>query len=113
MRDGVTRSRVEECDICGHTLPRTEMVLVKAGYRCPSHTQGLKPGPACWPRHIDCEHREYIGQAVTLHGEPAKITMDIEGHPHVAPLDPEKGSVPYSWTAVFNICENHNGRFGS
>jgi hypothetical protein len=74
-------------------------------------TRDTHSGPACWPRHEDCLHREYVGREVTLNGEPAKITIGEDGHPNVAPLDPEKGSVPYPWIAVFNICDNRNGNF--
>ncbi len=67
--------------------------------------------PACWPHHLDCDHRDYIGRAVTLTGEPAKITMDREGYAQIAPLDPARGTVPYSWTAVWNIIDNRNSEF--
>jgi hypothetical protein len=69
-------------------------------------------GSACWPDHRDCLHRSYIGRACTLHGEPAKIVKDVDGHASVAPLDSSRGSVPYSWTAVYNIMDNRNGKFG-
>jgi hypothetical protein len=66
----------------------------------------------CWPAHTDCAHRDYIGQPCTLNGKPAKIVKDSDGFANVAPLDPEQGAVPYSWTAIYNIMDNRNGRFG-
>ena len=70
-------------------------------------------GPACWPDHIDCAHRDYIGREVTLQGRPAKIVKDGQGMAVVVPVDSERGGVPYSWAAVFNICDNRGGRFGT
>ncbi len=54
---------------------------------------------------------KYAGRAVTLHGKPAKIVRDAEGRAWVAPLDPELGSVPYSWSAVVLVCDSGNGKF--
>ena len=71
----------------------------------------MRDTKACWPNHLDCDHREYIGRSVTLNEAPATIVKDKEGWPFVAPLDTSTGSVPYSWTAIFNICDNHGGRF--
>lgn len=67
---------------------------------------------ACWPEHLDCDHRDYIGRACTLHGKPAKICKNEEGYALVCPLNPELGSVPFSWCAVWNIIDNHGGEFG-
>ena len=53
---------------------------------------------------------KYIGKAVTLNGEPAKIVRNGD-FADVAPLDTSKGAVPFSWTAIYNICDNHNGEF--
>ena len=66
----------------------------------------------CWPDHADCEHRKYVGRAVTLNGQPAKVVKDDEGYAHVTPLDPTCGPVSYSWVAVFCKCDLHDGRFG-
>jgi hypothetical protein len=54
---------------------------------------------------------EYVGRAVTLNGMPAKVTRNPDGFARIAPLDPKYGVVPYSWAAVYNICDNHGGRF--
>lgn len=79
---------------------------------------------SCWPHHTNCAHRKYIGRAVTLYDEPARIVIDSEGYAHVTPLDPDcesvsyppldpdRKSVSYSWIAVFAICDLHSGRFG-
>jgi len=55
--------------------------------------------------------REYIGRACTLNGNPAKIVIDGNGLPSVAPLNPDLGVIPYSWVAVFNIIDNRKGEF--
>ena len=65
----------------------------------------------CWPHHGGCDHSEYVGRAVTLNGEPAKITTTPEGYARISPLDPRAGTVQYSWVAVFNVCDNHGSRF--
>ena len=63
--------------------------------------------------YADIDRRGYVGRAVTLNGEPAKVTMDKDGWPWIAPLDSSKGTIPFSWVAVYNICDNHNGEFHS
>ena len=65
----------------------------------------------CWPNHTSCDHRDYIGRAVTLNGQPAKVTKDATGRSYVAPLNPNHGTVPYSWVAIFNVIDNRNSRF--
>ncbi len=65
----------------------------------------------CWPNHAACGHRDYIGRAVTLQGAPAKVVKDCDGRAHISPLNPDVGTVPYSWVAVFNIVDNHGGKF--
>jgi len=59
---------------------------------------------------------EYIGREVTLYGKPAKIIrQETDGHggtfAAVAPLDPSLGVVPYSWNAIYNVCDNRSGKF--
>ena len=68
---------------------------------------------SCWPEHLDCEYREYIGRNCFLNGQPAKVCKNKDGYARVCPLDPELGSVPYSWCAVWNIMDNHDGKFGN
>ena len=60
--------------------------------------------------------QEYIGRSVTLNGIPAKIVrQEPDGHggtfAAVAPLNPSLGVVPFSWCAIYNVCDNHGGRF--
>jgi hypothetical protein len=69
------------------------------------------PVDSCWPQHSLCTHREYIGRVCKLWGEPAKIVKSSDGYALIAPLDPSKGSVPYSWVAVFNTMANRRGNF--
>ena len=57
------------------------------------------------------QQNEVVGKPCKLAGAPAKVTRNREGYAMIAPLDPSKGSVPYSWIAVFNILENHGGKF--
>ena len=59
---------------------------------------------------------EYIGRAVTLNGVPAKVVrQESDGfsgtYAAVAPLDPSLGVVPFSWCAIYNVCDNRGGRF--
>lgn len=54
---------------------------------------------------------DYVGRAVTLNGKPATVHKDKDGWPWIAPLDTKFGTVPYSWAAVYNICDNHDGEF--
>lgn len=65
----------------------------------------------CWPKHLDCLHRDYVGRGVSLNGRAAKVVLDGKGHALVAPLDPARGSVPFSWVTVFNVCDNRAGKF--
>jgi len=65
----------------------------------------------CWPSHAECDHLEYIGRDVTLSGKPATIVQGPRGYAAVRCLEEPFVSVEYSWVAVFNICDNRNGRF--
>ena len=53
---------------------------------------------------------EYIGRAVTLNGHPAKIVRE-GAFAAIAPLDSSKGTLQYSWGAVFRTCDNRDGQF--
>ena len=71
----------------------------------------MKNKSNCWPEHLACDHRSYIGRMVTLNGRLATIGILNDGHPQVTPNAPFLNSVPYSWTTIFNICDNHDGVF--
>lgn len=66
-----------------------------------------------WDQPGDDERREYIGQSCTLNGQPAKIVHTGDGWAGVAPLNPEFGTVPYSWAAIYNVMHNHGGNFSA
>ena len=62
------------------------------------------------------QQQEYIGLAVTWRGRPAKIVRTESDQcggtfAAIAPLDPDYGEIEYSWAAIYNIVDNHNGEF--
>ena len=61
--------------------------------------------------YANIDRSDYVGRAVTLDGMPATVHRDKEGWPWIAPLDTSKGSIPYCWVTVYNICDNHGGKF--
>lgn len=67
----------------------------------------------CWPDHKDCDHREYIGKEVTLNNLPATVISGKHGNAWIKPLDPTLRSATYGWVVVFDICDNHDGKFTS
>ena len=68
----------------------------------------------CWPEHKNCLHRQYIGRKVTLDGHPAEVIADSVGRAwvtHTGRLHENLIYVPFSWTATYNVCDLHEGRF--
>ena len=60
---------------------------------------------------------EYIGMACTLDGKPAKIVrQEPDGHggtyAAVATLD-GMAVVPWSWCAIYSVCDNRGGKFSA
>lgn len=66
----------------------------------------------CYPAHVACGHRAYIGRSCTVDGLPAVIVRGSDGHPYVRSLDLTR-TIPFSWTAVFKVMDNHGGKFKS
>ena len=60
---------------------------------------------------------KYIGLSVTLNGTKAIVRRTPERDKHggtfaeIVPLDTSLGPVGFSWAAIYNICDNHNGEF--
>ena len=68
---------------------------------------------SCWPEHKDCDHRDYIGKEVTLNNLQAVVITTKCGYGYIKPIDPELRAASYPWIVIFNICDNHSGRFTS